>query len=192
MKKTTSVTILLSDKEILVKLLKRDSEKFLIDYFSYMVKYFLSTGINPKNVSNNPIIECINKFYDLVEKRNKQMSNWIGKLDSKYFPDIFQLLSNIDNKIILESKKNISESEEISISNSNNFEKEIEDLKELILKKDEELLLFKKRIKAKIESIDNMISEDRKGIFLKEKLYISEYNIVNFKKEILKLIDDLN
>lgn len=192
MKKTTSVTILLSDKEILVKLLKRDSEKFLIDYFSYMVKYFLSTGINPKNVSNNPIIECINKFYDLVEKRNKQLSNWIGKLDSKYFPDIFQLLSNIDNKIILESKKNISESEEISISNSNNFEKEIEDLKELILKKDEEILLFKKRIKAKIESIDNMISEDRKGIFLKEKLYISEYNIVNFKKEILKLIDDLN
>ncbi|PQL90937.1 hypothetical protein [Apibacter sp. wkB309] len=192
MKKTTSVTILLSDKEILVKLLKRDSEKFLIDYFSYMVKYFLSTGINPKNVSNNPIIECINKFYDLVEKRNKQMSNWIGKLDSKYFPDIFQLLSNIDNKIILESKKNISESEEISISNSNNFEKEIEDLKELILKKDEELLLFKKRIKAKIESIDNMISEDRKGIFLKEKLYISEYNIVNFKKDILKIIDDLN
>lgn len=192
MKKTTSVTILLSDKEILVKLLKRDSEKFLIDYFSYMVKYFLSTGINPKNVSNNPIIECINKFYNLVEKRNKQLSNWIGKLDSKYFPDIFQLLSNIDNKIILESKKNISESEEISISNSNNFEKEIEDLKELILKKDEEILLFKKRIKAKIESIDNMISEDRKGIFLKEKLYISEYNIVNFKKEILKLIDDLN
>jgi len=185
MKKFTTLSIGEQEKQKFTALLNRDSEKNSSKYFSNMIEYFERTGINPKSFISNPIIDNQNEFHKKVEKRNTQLANWMGKIDTKYLSVMLKKMFTIEEYLITmnQPKEEIETEQTFTVRQENNK------LKVRLNESVELLRNIKSKTYTLVNGIAKELSEDNKGVYVDHKIVVSMENINKFKNAIRDIFE---